>query len=97
VDGSPPPALLDHVAIYDPVRDRMLVFGGATSRGHPVNDTLRSRASGKAPAPALVRSRITVTSCSGSVRSAALAVPIVSAATPKRIIQRFIADLPAYR
>ena len=29
--GSPPPARSSHVAIYDPVRDRMIAFGGFTA------------------------------------------------------------------
>ena len=29
--GQPPPPRADHSAIYDPVRDRMIVFGGANS------------------------------------------------------------------
>ncbi len=28
--GTPPPARLDHSAIYDPIRDRMVIFGGLT-------------------------------------------------------------------
>jgi hypothetical protein len=31
--GSPPGARLLHTAIYDPVRDRMLVFGGSDGTG----------------------------------------------------------------
>ena len=28
--GAPPPARIDHIAVYDPVRRRMIVFGGAS-------------------------------------------------------------------
>jgi hypothetical protein len=35
--GNPPSARSDHTAIYDPVRDRMIVFGGYD--GSPRNDT----------------------------------------------------------
>ncbi len=35
--GTPPPGRFSHTAMYDPVRDRMLVFGGYT--GAFVNDT----------------------------------------------------------
>jgi hypothetical protein len=35
--GSPPSGSIYHTAIYDPVRDRMVVFGGADGSG-PLND-----------------------------------------------------------
>src|SRR5439155_27020807 len=31
--GTPPPARYDHTAIYDPVRDRLIVFGGQGTGG----------------------------------------------------------------
>jgi hypothetical protein len=37
--GTPPSARACHVAVYDPVRDRMVVFGGQTSAIAVVNDT----------------------------------------------------------
>src|SRR5262249_23742542 len=37
--GTPPTPRWGHSAIYDPLRNRMLVFGGfATLIGHPLND-----------------------------------------------------------
>jgi hypothetical protein len=36
--GTPPPARSGHTAIYDPLRDRMIVFGGAKSGGSVLND-----------------------------------------------------------
>src|SRR5207247_1710813 len=32
--GTIPPGLFEHSAIYDPVRDRMIVFGGFTTSAH---------------------------------------------------------------
>ena len=37
--GTPPGARSGHSAIYDPVRDRMVVFGGADEGGNVLNDT----------------------------------------------------------
>src|SRR5438034_9927579 len=34
--GTPPPARQQHTAIYDPLRDRMIVFGG--TNGSPLGD-----------------------------------------------------------
>jgi galactose oxidase-like protein len=36
--GSPPPSRHGHTAIYDPMRDRMVVFGGADDSGRLRND-----------------------------------------------------------
>ncbi|TPW10420.1 MAG: hypothetical protein FD129_1915, partial [bacterium] len=36
--GTPPPARYDHTAIYDPVRDRMVVYGGINSVFAPIGD-----------------------------------------------------------
>ena len=38
VSGSPPAARSGHTAIYDPVRDRMIVFGGVDSNNSFFND-----------------------------------------------------------
>jgi hypothetical protein len=35
--GTPPSPRYGHTAIYDPVRDRMVVFGGGTGGAHPVS------------------------------------------------------------
>jgi galactose oxidase-like protein/Kelch motif protein len=37
-EGSPPLARAGHTAIYDPVRDRMIVFGGTLYDGHRTTD-----------------------------------------------------------
>jgi hypothetical protein len=36
--GTPPSGRLDHSAIYDPVRDRMVVFGGSSGSPYCLND-----------------------------------------------------------
>lgn len=36
--GSPPAARIDHGAVYDPLRHRMIVFGGVDAGGNPFND-----------------------------------------------------------
>ena len=36
--GTPPPTRLYHTAVYDPVRDRMVVFGGDRLLGNLLND-----------------------------------------------------------
>jgi hypothetical protein len=36
--GTPPSARIDHAAIYDPLRHRMILFGGTDASGQPLND-----------------------------------------------------------
>src|SRR5439155_15283955 len=38
IGGTPPSARIDHAAVYDPVRNLMLVFGGLGSDGQVLND-----------------------------------------------------------
>src|SRR5256885_13182809 len=39
VAGVPPPSRLGHGAIYDPIHDAMIVFGGGRGAAGPLNDT----------------------------------------------------------
>ena len=47
--GTPPSARYGHSAIYDPVRDRMVVFGGYD--GHPASSTTSGRCRWRARRP----------------------------------------------
>ncbi len=40
--GNPPPARYEHAAVYDPVRDRIIVLGGLDSNGNDLQDTWAS-------------------------------------------------------
>jgi hypothetical protein len=48
--GTPPGARFGHTAIYDPVRDRMVVFGGALTPYFPCSNDVWSLSLGEAPA-----------------------------------------------